>query len=77
MPPETQDEEGVIYVEDWDGIVTETKTYETYEERPYPYIIDFSPTGLMQIGWSNKMNPPSKISDIPPALFALQIDDQS
>ena len=30
----------------------------------------------MQVGWSDIMNPPSEVSDIPPALFAVEINDQ-
>ena len=44
-------------------------------DRPIPYIVDFSPTGLMNIGWSDRMNPPKVLDDIPPALVAIQIPD--
>ena len=53
-PNEFIREEGVIYVDEWDGVVDiEPKTTEKQEISPIPYIIDFSPVGLMHIGWSD------------------------
>ena len=60
--PEPQSEPGsestssYLYVRDWSGPV-----YESFKEEPFkatapiPYIIDLSMTGVLRIGWDQKM----------------------
>ena len=33
--------------------------------KPLPYVIDFTSTGLMSIGWTRKLKPPSNYTEIP------------
>ena len=41
---------------------------------PVPYIISFSETGLMHIGWSDRMKPPADFQIIPPTLVAIELE---
>ena len=49
--------------------------YEVKKDRPIPFIVSFSPVGLMHIGWTDKMKPPQNIAEIPPSLFAVKLDN--
>lgn len=67
-------ESDVIFIEEWSGTVIQSQR-KFEKHHPVPYIVSFSPTGLMHIGWSDRMKPPEKIEEIPPSLFAVEIDD--
>ena len=51
----------VIYLDEWEGTVYQAPQ-ESKEGRPWPYIRDFSPTGLMHIGWTDQMSPPVDVN---------------
>ena len=42
------------------------------KERPIPYIVDFSQTGVMTIGWDRLMKPYDKPQEIPPERIAVE-----
>ena len=65
-----------IIVEEWEGAIELSKAPEQAEDKPIPYIVNFSSTGMMEIGWSDKMNPPQNLTQIPPALVAVKLDDE-
>lgn len=39
--------------------------------RPIPYIVDYSPTGVMTIGWDRLMTPFQNFTIIPPTKIAV------
>jgi hypothetical protein len=43
------------------------------KDEPIPYIRDFSPTGVMLIGWTDQMKPIIDFTKIPPALVAVKV----
>ena len=57
----TVEEEDFIYVDEWDGTILTAGVSDPESDPPVPFIIDFTPTGLMHIGWSDRMKPPSEI----------------
>ena len=63
----------IIPLSDFKGLVMfQPQTYN--EERPIPYIVDFSPTGVMTIAWDRTMKPYEKPDEIPPTQIAVQAD---
>ena len=40
--------------------------------RPIPYIVDFTPTGVMTIGWDRPMVPYNSPKEIPPTVIAVK-----
>ena len=44
------------------------------KNRPIPYISDFSPTGIMTIGWDRPMTPYDRPNEIPPIQVAVDAD---
>ena len=43
-------------------------------DRPVPYIVDFSQTGVMTIGWDRQMKPYKTPKEIPPKQVAVKPD---
>ena len=41
-------------------------------ERPVPYIVDLSSTGMLKIGWNKEMAPPQNFTEIPPTMIAVE-----
>ena len=74
IPPEVKKE--VIIAEKWPGLVYEGRFKQPAlpkKDEPIPYIRDFSPTGVMLIGWTDQMKPIIDFSKIPPALVAVKV----
>lgn len=63
-----------IVLEEWEGGVKLVERAKPKGDEPIPYIESFSSTGMMKIGWSDKMNPPKDLALIPPALVAIQVN---
>ena len=50
-----------------ESLIREEEDYD----KPMPYVINFDSTGLMQIGWSRKLNPPPNYPEIPQAKLVV------
>ena len=79
QPEETID---AIIIEEWDGqVFLEEPEVELNarsaknKDKPIPYIVSFEKTGLMHIGWTDKMQPPPDLDEIPPALVAVSVEE--
>ena len=71
-----------IIIEEWDGqVFLEEPEVELNarsaknKDKPIPYIVSFEKTGLLQIGWTDEMQPPIDLAEIPPALVAVSVDE--
>ena len=71
-----------IIIEEWDGqVFLEEPKVELNarsaknKDKPIPYIVSFEKTGLLQIGWTDEMQPPLDLAEIPPALVAVSVDE--
>ena len=47
-------------------------TQKTDPDRPIPYIVDLSSTGVLKIGWNKEMVPPANVTEIPPTKIAVE-----
>ena len=47
-------------------------TQKTDSDRPIPYIVDLSSTGILKIGWNKEMMPPQNVTEIPPTKIAVE-----
>ena len=57
----------------FDGVVMFNRQ-EYSEERPIPYIADFTPTGMMTIAWDRQMQAVENPREIPKTKIAVDAD---
>ena len=62
--PDTDDKIQITSPSDFKGLVM-FKPQSQNKERPIPYIVDFSSTGVMTIGWDRPMKPYERPVEIP------------
>ena len=62
----------------WDGgAIREDAELEPFDpEKPVPYIVDLSTTGVLTIGWDRTMVPPGNYTEIPTAQVAIRKWDE-